>query len=70
MYNTNTDPSDTEYGTEDNLIEFVKSANGTFTYIAGDTLPTTKDDSDNRLGYTFVVDSLTASTATITFTKR
>ena len=70
VYNTNTDPSDTEYGTEDNLIEFVKSANGTFTYIAGDTLPTTKDDSDNRLGYTFVVDSLTASTATITFTKR
>ena len=69
VYNNNTDPSD-EYGTEDNLIEFVKSANDTYTYIVGDTLPVTKDDSGKTLGYTLVVDSLTSDTATITFTKR
>ena len=70
VYNNNTDPSDTEYGTEDNLIEFVKSAAGNYTYIPGDTLPTTTDDSGNTLDYTFTVDALTADTATITFTKR
>ena len=71
VYNNNTDPSDPDgYGTENNLIEFVKSANDTYTYIAGDALPTVKDDSGNTLGYTFTVDSLTADTATITFTKR
>ena len=69
VYNNNTDPSD-EYGTENNLIEFVKSANDTYTYIVGDTLPVTKDDSGKTLGYTLVVDALTADTATITFTKR
>ena len=69
VYNTNTDGSDA-HGTEDNLIEFVKSAEDNFTYIVGDTLPATKDDSGNALGYTFTVDSLTADTATITFTKR
>ncbi|MBE6532889.1 MAG: hypothetical protein E7676_05230 [Ruminococcaceae bacterium] len=67
--NNNTDPSD-DYGTEDNLIEFVKTAGGSFTYIAGDTLPTVKDDNGKNLGYTFTVDSLDADTATITFTKK
>lgn len=70
VYNNNTDISDTEYGTADNLIEFVKSAEDNFTYVAGDTLPVTRDDSSNILCYTFTVDSLTADTATITFTKR
>lgn len=69
VYNNNTDGSD-EYGTEDNLIEFVKSANDTFTYIAGDTMPTTIDDNGNALIYNFVVDSLDGETATITFTKK
>ena len=67
--NNNTDPSD-DYGTEDNLIEFVKTAGGSFTYVAGDTLPAVKDDNGKNLGYTFTVDSLDADTATITFTKR
>lgn len=71
VYNNNTDISHTEgYGTENNLIEFVKSADDNFTYVVGDSLPVTQDDSGNALGYTFVVDALTDDTATITFTKR
>lgn len=69
IYNNNTDPSD-EYGTEDNLLEYVKSAADTYTYVAGDTLSAaTKDDQGNTIAYTFTVRSLTADTATITFTK-
>ena len=66
VYNNNTDPS-SEYGTKDNLIEYVKSAADTFTYAEGDTLPTVYDDDGNQLIYTFTVDSLTETEATITF---
>jgi M6 family metalloprotease-like protein len=69
VYNNNTDPSDTEYGTEDNLLEFVTALNGDYIFGSGDTLPLTYDDSGNALGYTFTVMSL-GDTATITFTKR
>ena len=69
IYNNNTNYSD-EYGTKNNLIEFVTSANDTFTYVAGDTLPSVTDDNGNSLGYTFTVDSLDGEYATITFTKR
>lgn len=70
IYNTNTDPSDEDYGTENNLIEFVKSAAGHFTYTKGDKMPSgLKDDFGNALQYNFVVDSLTNDAATITFTK-
>ena len=69
VYNNNTSASD-EYGTEDNLIEFVLTSNGHYTYVAGDSLPTVTDDSGNSLGYTFIVDSLTENSATITFTKK
>ena len=69
VYNNNTSPSD-EYGTEDNLVEFVLTSNGHYTYVAGDSLPIVTDDSGNTLGYTFTVDSLTADSATITFTKK
>ena len=68
VYYNNTDASD-QYGTEHNLIEFVTSAEGTYTYIAGDTMPTTTDDNGNTLKYNFVVDSIDSTTATITFTK-
>ena len=68
VYNTNTSSGD--YGTKDNLIEFVKSGNDTYTYTVGDTLPSTTDDFGNELGYTFVIDSLDAESATITFTKK
>jgi M6 family metalloprotease-like protein len=72
VYNNNTDASD-EYGTEDNLIEFVKSPDDTFTYATGDdsyrSSANVKDDSGNKIAYTFTVDSLTETTATITFTK-
>ena len=69
IYNNNTHSSD-QYGTEDNLIEFVLSGKGNYTYVEGDTLPQTTDDQGNKLGYTFVVDSLDENQATITFTKR
>ena len=72
VYNNNTDISDEDgYGTEDNLIEFVKSASRKFVYGVGDSMPTTvKDDSNNSLLYNFRVDAITADTATITFTKQ
>ena len=66
VYNNNTSGGD--YGTDDNLIEYVKSAGGTFTYVEGDTLPTVKDDQGNKLTYTFTVDSINGDSATVTFT--
>ncbi len=73
VYNNNTSPYD-EYGTIDNLIEYVKhieeeSGDEIFTYVAGDTLPSVTDDNGEALGYTFTVDSIDGDTATITFTK-
>ena len=68
VYNNNTDPSN-QYGTEDNLIEYVKSANDTYTYIEGDTMPVTRDDNGDVLAYNFVVNSFSNGVASITFTK-
>ena len=68
IYNNNTDPSDS-YGTEDNLIEFVQSSAGNFTYVEGDTLPTVTLSGGDELVYTFVVDSIGTDSATVTFTK-
>ena len=67
VYNNNTDAS-SDYGTADNLIEYVKSASDTFTYVAGDTLPSVTDDQGNRLAYTFTVNSIYTDYATVTFT--
>ena len=67
VYNTNTDASG-EYGTENNLIEFVKTGDGEYVYVEGDTLPEVTDDLGNKLGYTFVVVSLDENSATVTFT--
>ena len=58
--NNNTWKND-KYGTVDNLIEFVKLIN------EGGTLPTLSDDNGDVLCYTFKVDSLTDTAATITF---
>lgn len=76
IYNNNNDVSYEDGGTVNNLIEYVQSApdaedaNGTYTYIAGDTLPNNiKTDSGETLAYNFVVDSITEDAATITFTK-
>lgn len=69
IYNNNTDYSD-DYGTKNNLIEFVLSGNDTYTYIVGDTLPTVTDDNGKTLGYTFTVDDINGEYATLTFTKR
>ena len=69
VYNTNTNASG-EYGTKDNLIEFVLTGEGHYTYVAGDSLPTVTDDSGKTLGYTFTIVSIDAESATITFTKK
>ena len=70
VYNNNTSYTGANgYGTKDNLIEFVKSAEGNFTYIENDSLSTQTDDFGNALGYSFTVNSLTDDIATITFTK-
>ena len=69
IYNTNTDESD-EYGTKNNLIEYVKASDGSYLFTAGDTLPSLKDDNGNTLSYTFTVDALTESEAIITFTRK
>ena len=66
VYNNNTDPSDTEYGTEDNLIEFVTGDEGNYTYIAGDSMPLTYTDGGEQLKYTFTVEELSDDAATIT----
>ena len=69
VYNSNTNVSG-EGGTEDNLIEFVLTGEGHYTYVVGDTLPALTDDFGDALGYTFTVDSLDAESATITFIKK
>lgn len=66
VYNNNTDAS-SEYGTPNNLIELVKSASDTYTYIEGDTLPGVTDDNGEPLGINFVVDSILGGYATLTF---
>ena len=69
IYNNNTDAS-SEYGSEDNLIEFVKSVEDTYTYVVGSTFGNVYDDNGVKLGYTFTVDALTSEYATITFIKQ
>ena len=69
IYNTNTSPSDPDYGTEDNLIEYVLSAKGGYTFVAGDKPGKLTDSTGNSIGYTFVIDSITDDAATITFSK-
>ena len=68
VYNNNTDAS-FEGGTVNNLIEYVKTAGDTYTYIAGDTMSKVTTDNGDALIYNFVVDSINGDTATITFTK-
>ncbi len=71
LLNNNTKYTGTEdYGTQDNLIEFVKSPANTFTYVKGDALSANvKDDSGCKIAYTFTVDNLTKDNATLTFKK-
>ena len=69
VYNSNTDASD-EYGTVNNLIEYVTMSNGDYVYCVGDSLSANvKTDSGEKIAYTFTVDSLNANSATITFEK-
>jgi M6 family metalloprotease-like protein len=68
VFNTNTDPSD-EFGTVYNLIEFVYTDYGAYTFIEGDTLPTVTDDNGDLLIYSFTVNSIDEDCATITITR-
>ncbi len=69
VYNSNTDASD-QYGTEDNLIEYVTTAYGDYVYGVGDSLSANvTTDAGEKIAYTFTVDALTADSATITFNK-
>ena len=66
--NNNTDASD-DYGTEDNLIEYVLTPLGDYVYGEGDSLGTVKYDNGTNLGYTFTVEEINGESATISFTK-
>ena len=66
VYSTNTDVIHAE-GTENNLIEFILSANGGIIYGVGDMMPDVTDDYGDALIYNFTVDELTEEYATITF---
>ncbi len=67
VLNNNTDPSD-EYGSEDDLIEYVKNGSQ-YVYGVGSSLSAnTADDSGEKIAYTFTVDSIANGTATLTFT--
>ena len=69
IYNTNTDAS-SDYGTEDNLIEFVKSPNDSIVYtLEMSSSNNILDDQGNKISYTFTIDALNENEATITFTK-
>ena len=66
-FNTNTDASDEDYGSENELIEFVLTGDGAYTYVTGDSLADQYDDAGDALGYTFTVDSIENGVATLTF---
>ena len=69
IYYNNTDASD-YYGTEENLIEIVETKEGTIVHREGMTSSSNiTDDNGSKISYVFTVDSLTDTTATITFTK-
>jgi hypothetical protein len=71
VYNNNTDPDDPdEFGTENNLIEYVPFTDNCFIYLQGDSLSKdVKDDSGNKIAYVFTVDSISGEKATLTFRK-
>lgn len=69
IYNTNTDASDPYYGTEDNLIELVKNGSS-YVFGAGAKPSALTDDNGNTLCYTFVVDSVSADSVTLTFSSK
>jgi M6 family metalloprotease-like protein len=69
VYNKNTDVTH-EYGTKNNLIDYVLNTDGEHVYGVGDTMPTVIDDYGNELMYNFTVDAITSEYVTITFTLK
>lgn len=70
VYNNNTSASDPDgYGTEENLIEFVLSANGGYVFKAGDSLSAnTKTSTGEKIAYVFTVVSVGES-VTLSLTR-
>ena len=64
----NTDASD-PYGTVNDLVSFLRSAEGNITYVAGDAPGAAKLDNGQTLEYTFTVNSISDTEAVLTFTK-
>ena len=69
VYYNNTDASD-EYGTENNLIELVKSADGNYVFEEYDSLlASEKTDDGQKIAYVLTVNRITEDSATVTFHK-
>ena len=69
LKNNNTDPSDA-YGTEDNLIELIKSADGGYVFDEYDSLAANqKMDDGKNVSYVFTVNNIAEDGATVTFRK-
>ena len=69
VYYNNTDASD-EYGTENNLIELVKSADGNYVFGEYDSLlASEKTDDGQKIAYVLTVNHITENEATLTFYK-
>ena len=63
-------PSEEEYGTADNLIEFVKTDDDHYVHLVGESMSASATtDAGEKVAYTFTVDALDDETATLTFTK-
>ncbi len=67
VYFNNTDPSD-EYGTDGNLIELVRTESD-YTLEAGDSYSGLADSEGTPIAYTLTVNSLGATSASLTFAK-
>ncbi len=68
VYNNNTSAR-SEYGTENNLIEFVLTTDGGYVFEVGDSLPEVIDDSGSALAYTFTVGTEKDGEIEIVFSK-
>ncbi len=71
VYNNNTSyTTPAEYGTKNNLVEYVKYSSSQYVYKQGaKSSSATTNSYGEKIPYTFSVDSLTDSKATLTFTK-
>ena len=67
VYNNNT--LEGEYATQDMLIEFILNGNDIVYGVNDSSSKNIKDDNGDTLAYSFKVNSLNGSTASLTITK-